>query len=292
MTEMYVPAIASFALDSASPAGSFSAYVAWAQSIPNLSEEEERRLLEEFAETHHLPSAQKIVLSYLKYVISIAHSYVRYGLPIQDLVQEGNIGLMKAIKRFDLSYSVRFSTLATYWIKSEIREYIIRNWRMVKIATTKAQRKLFSCLRKNFDHAETVSENLKRISEDAGVSLEETRHMYNRMMQPDASLEAPLYASEDAPSLGDSLSLVETPLQRLLQEEYEVGHEWLIKALASLPERERWLIETRWLGSEETKPTLTELSKVLGVSVERARQIEVKAMKQLKLVLQDKGLVV
>lgn len=266
-------------------ASSFASYAAWAQSIPNLSETEEKKLLESFVTNGDLLSAKQLTLSHLKYVISTASTYAGYGLPLQDLVQEGNIGLMKAIKRFDIARPVRLATFAIYWIKSEIHEYIIKNWRMVKIATTKAQRKLFFRLRKQLNHEIPIQENLKLIAKNADVSIEKTQEMYARMVQSDSSLEATLpSASTESLTLGEVLSSPnDNPLDTLICGQASQLDAALLKALLQLNERERWIIENRWLQkAEDKKLTLEHISKHLNVSVERSRQLEVQALKRMR----------
>ena len=275
----------SFALSSLSPATNFSAYVAWAQSQPNLSVEEEQKLLRDFNECNDLQAVKKILLSHLKYVISIAVGYSGYGLSIQDLVQEGNIGLMKAVRRFDIRHAVRFSTFAVYWVKSEIREYIIRNWRMVKIATTKAQRKLFYRLRKSLDYEARTQDNLRKIALDSGVSLEDTQHMHARMLYAEESLEGPVPHQDHNMVLGDVLSLsCDNPMDVIGKRQSCSMRTISIKnAIDSLNAREKWIIEQRWmLEDESNKATLESMSQSLGISVERVRQLEVQALKRMK----------
>lgn len=275
------------------PASNFSSYAAWAQSQPNLSETEERRLLEAFVKNGDLIAAKQLLLSHLKYVISIASTYAGYGLSIQDLVQEGNMGLMKAVKKFDITHHVRLSTFAVYWIKSEIHEYIIKNWRIVKIATTKAQRKLFFRLRKQLNYEIPIQDNLKLIAADANVSLQDTQEMYARMVQGEASLESTMSSHDDqSTTLGDSLSLPsDNPVNALIQGQNEQAHNLLSHALSSLNEREQWIINTRWLqDADVARPTLEHVATTLNVSIERARQLEVQALKRMRLYLSDLNL--
>ena len=271
------------------PSSSFSAYVSWAQMQTNISEEEEKSLLLEYTNKNDLSSVKKLLISHLKYVISIAGGYIGYGLPLQDLVQEGNIGLMKAVKRFDLIHAVRFATFAMYWIKSEIHEYIIRNWRIVKVATTKNQRKLFFRLRKQLDYEQPVQANLKSIAQQAGVSLHETQIMHARMLQYEESLEASVnYNDDTSVTLGEILSLPgDNPMQRVISaQQVETRTEYLNSAIKSLNDREQWIISQRWLTKTNTK-TLEFIAKHLGISIERARQLEVQALKRMRKFLLD-----
>lgn len=268
-----------------SPTSSFSAYVAWAQKHPNLTEEHERMLLRAYSENSDLDAVKQLLLSHLKYVISIASGYLGYGLPIQDLVQEGNIGLMRAVKRFDMTHAVRLATFAVYWIKSEIHEYIIRNWRIVKIATTKAQRKLFFRLRKQLNYEAKVHDNLQNIALKAGVSLEDARHMHMRMMHHEESLESRVSHQENDVVLGDMLSLPgDNPSDVVATEQTSsTRFAYLKNAMDALNERERWIIQKRWMIEDaKQKPTLDNVAQHLGVSVERARQLEAQALKRMK----------
>ena len=280
-------------LSTLTPASNFSAYTAWTQSLPNVTEIEERQLLEAFVTQGDLIAVKKLIYSHLKYVVSIASTYTGYGLPIQDLVQEGNIGLMKAIKRFDTAHAVRLATFAIYWIKSEIHEYIIKNWRMVKIATTKAQRKLFFRLRKQLSYETPVQENLKLIAKNADVSLQETQDMYARMIQSDGSLEATFTSNNaESISLGEVLSLPgDNPLDTLINGQSAQLNTTLSQALSDLNEREQWIIKNRWLTENEgERLTLDHISKHLKVSIERARQLEVQALKRMRCYLSERHL--
>lgn len=272
-------------LSTYSPASNFSAYTAWAQSQANLSETEERQLLEAFVDHGDLTAVKALLMSHLKYVISIASTYSGYGLSIQDLVQEGNIGLMKAVKRFDITHSVRLATFASYWIKSEIHEYIIKNWRMVKIATTKAQRKLFFRLRKQLNYETPVQENLKYIAENAEVSLKDTQEMYARMIQQEGSLEANISShNSESTTLGEVLSQPhDNPFDNLASEQTDTTNTKLSLAVASLNEREQWIIQQRWLHDSDTpRATLDQVAHHFKISIERARQLEAQALKRMR----------
>jgi len=263
---------------------SLQSYLDSLQQIPILSREEEQDLFKDFHETNDLDAARTLVLSHLRYVAYIARSYTGYGLPLEDLIQQGNVGLMKSVKRFDASRNVRLVTFAVHWIKSEIHEYILKNWKIVKIATTKAQRKLFFNLRKaksrlgwfNSDEVELVANDLK-------VKPSEVLEMESRLGNFDESFDAP--ADEDDFIVGPSnyLSLGEQEDPAWVASSDEVTSlkaEGLAVALAALDERSRDIVEKRWLMDE--KMGLKELSQQYGVSMERIRQIEKKAFEQMQ----------
>ncbi|BCO20652.1 RNA polymerase sigma factor RpoH [Alteromonas sp. McT4-15] len=264
--------------------GSIEGYIQAVSSIDMLSAEEERELAVRLREDEDLQAARKLVMSHLRFVVHIAKSYSGYGLPQADLIQEGNIGLMKAVKRFDPTVGVRLVSFAVHWIKAEIHEFVLKNWRIVKVATTKAQRKLFFNLRKAkkrlgwFTHDE-----VQTVADELGVSTKEVLQMEARMSSQDQAFD--LTADEDetgnfAPVqyLEDKSSDVETDV---------INNDWdkaaskrLYSAIKTLDERSQDIIETRWLA--DNKITLQDLADKYQVSAERVRQIEKNAMKKLQ----------
>ena len=267
-----------------SAAGSIDQYIQSVNSIPMLSQTEERELATRLHEDGDVEAARQLVMSHLRLVVAIARGYLGYGLPHADLIQEGNIGLMKAVKRFDPKRGVRLVSFAIHWIKAEIHEFIIRNWRLVKIATTKAQRKLFFNLRSMKRETGTLSpDEVRAVAEQLGVKPEEVVEMETRFSGRDMPLEgssdeederfAPIAYLPD-PNAEPSEVLERAEAARL----QDVG---LRDALASLDERSRSIVARRWL-SEVNGPTLHELAAEYGVSAERIRQIEVKAMQKMR----------
>ncbi|MDG1206492.1 MAG: RNA polymerase sigma factor RpoH [Pseudomonadales bacterium] len=263
---------------------SLQSYLDSLQQIPILSREEEQDLFKDFHETNDLDAARTLVLSHLRYVAYIARSYTGYGLPLEDLIQQGNVGLMKSVKRFDASRNVRLVTFAVHWIKSEIHEYILKNWKIVKIATTKAQRKLFFNLRKAKSRLGWFnSDEVELVANDLNVKPSEVLEMESRLGNFDESFDAP--ADEDDFIVGPSnyLSLGEQEDPAWVASSDEVTSlkaEGLAVALAALDERSRDIVEKRWLMDE--KMGLKELSQQYGVSMERIRQIEKKAFEQMQ----------
>ena len=267
-----------------SAVGNIDAYIQAAKQFPILTEEEEFRLATQFREEEDVEAARQLVLSHLRLVISIARGYLGYGLPHADLIQEGNIGLMKAVKRFDPSHGVRLVSFAIHWIKAEIHEYIIKNWRLVKIATTKAQRKLFFNLRGMKKDSTTLQPaEVQSIATQLGVKPEEVVEMETRLTGRDIPLDAgsdddderfaPIAYLPD-PHAEPSEVLAQTQLAHL----QDTG---LKSALASLDDRSRTIVQRRWL-TEGDSATLHELAAEYGVSAERIRQIEVKAMQKMR----------
>ena len=264
--------------------GSIEGYIQAVSSIDMLSAEEERELAVRLREDEDLQAARKLVMSHLRFVVHIAKSYSGYGLPQADLIQEGNIGLMKAVKRFDPTVGVRLVSFAVHWIKAEIHEFVLKNWRIVKVATTKAQRKLFFNLRKAkkrlgwFTHAE-----VQTVADELGVSTKEVLQMEARMSSQDQAFD--LTADEDetgnfAPVqyLEDKSSDVETDV---INKDWDTAaSKRLYSAIKTLDERSQDIIETRWLA--DNKITLQDLADKYQVSAERVRQIEKNAMKKLQ----------
>ena len=277
--------------------GSIEAFISAANRVPMLSEAEEQSLARRFREKDDLDAARQLVTSHLRLVIAIARGYLGYGLPHADLIQEGNIGLMKAVKRFDPDRGVRLVSFAMHWIKAEIHEYILKNWRLVKIATTKAQRKLFFNLRsikaalaQDADSRQGFNtlgaEEVTAVAKKLGVKPEEVIEMETRLTGADVSLEPVSDDDEDsyAPIAYLAADHSIEPSAILERKEYDrLQDEGLNSALASLDERSRAIIQRRWLVADgEEAATLHELAAEYGVSAERIRQIEVKAMQKMK----------
>ncbi|RWU11297.1 RNA polymerase sigma factor RpoH [Pseudidiomarina gelatinasegens] len=283
--------ITSMALAVPQSGGSLEAYISTVNRIPMLSAEEERELATRLQEQDDLESARQLIMSHLRFVVHVARGYSGYGLPQADLIQEGNIGLMKAVRRFDPSVGVRLVSFAVHWIKAEIHEYVLKNWRMVKIATTKAQRKLFFNLRKMkkrlgwFTH-----EEVSTVAETLGVSTKEVMEMEARMSAHDQAFE--LSSDDDDAKDGGTYS----PAQYLedkrsdLAEEVE-NEQWeshtqkrLLSAINTLDERSQDIVRARWL-DDDNKTTLQELADKYQVSAERVRQLEANAMKKLRMAM-------
>lgn len=272
-------------LEHVSPGQNLDAYVQTISTIPVLSVAEERELADRLFYQNDLEAARQLVLSHLRFVVHIARSYSGYGLPLGDLVQEGNVGLMKAVKRFDPSMGVRLVSFAVHWIKAEMHEYILRNWRIVKVATTKAQRKLFFNLRsqkKSLGWMNTAE--VKAIAEDLGVDEVTVRQMEGRMASVDTAFDAPVSDDDDAPIVSPSQYLEDHSTDPAMQLEVsnweEDSQTRLMGAMESLDERSRDILAQRWLSDE--KSTLHELAAQYQVSAERIRQLEKNAMKKLK----------
>ena len=271
-----------------SVADGLDAYISAIGDIPTLTVEEEQALAYRLLEHEDLNAAQTLVLSHLKFVVHIAKNYTGYGLPLVDLIQEGNVGLMKAVKRFDPSYNVRLISFAVYWIKSEIHEYVIRNWRIVKVATTKAQRKLFFNLRSSKETLEWLTDDeAADIAKELNVSKAEVKRMEMRLFSNDLAFDLPVGSVPDDGDFSPSDWLASNtldPSQELEQEDYEShNNEKLNNALAELDPRSKDIIMQRWMGDEdEARPTITELADKYSVSAERIRQIENQAMSKIK----------
>lgn len=284
-----------------STSGSIEAYISAANRMPMLSETEELALARRFAEEGDIDAARTLVTSHLRLVIAIARGYLGYGLPHADLIQEGNVGLMKAVKRFDPNRGVRLVSFAMHWIKAEIHEYILKNWRLVKIATTKAQRKLFFNLRsikaslaqqddsqhgsqRNFGTLDVDGVNM--IAQRLGVKPEDVIEMETRFAGADVSLEPTSDDDEDrfAPIAYLTADSCAEPVALLERKEFDhLQEEGLQGALASLDNRSREIIQRRWLVREgESAATLHELAAEYSVSAERIRQIEAKALQKMK----------
>ena len=261
------------------------AYIQAARSVPILSAEEEYALAKDLQENGNIESAQKLVLPHLRFVIKIANNYAGYGLPIPDLIQEGSIGLMKAVKRFRPEVGVRLVSFAVHWIKAEIHEFILKNWRIVKVATTKAQRKLFFKLRSQKTRLGWFkSEEIDHVAETLGVTRENVIEMENRLNNHDIGFDLSVDEDEDTAYLAPANSLASnTPSpERLLeaQDTEENNMQMLSEALENLDDRSKTIVTRRWL--TEPKATLHELADEYGVSAERIRQIESNAFKSIK----------
>ena len=269
-------------------AGSLDAYIAAVNKLPALDADEERRLAVRLREQDDLQAAQQLVLSNLRHVVHIARGYLGYGLPFADLVQEGNIGLMKAVKRFDPEVGVRLISFAVHWIKSEIHEYIVRNWRMVKIATTKAQRKLFFNLRRLKGRLGWMNRaEVEAVARDLAVRPEDVLQMEARLAGADLSFNATPQDGENAYVPEDYLADSRDALAELEDAEWTGQREAAMRqALGSLDARARDIVHRRWL--QDGKEGLQALADKYGVSAERVRQIEAAAMKKLRKAIEAK----
>jgi len=267
-----------------SAAGSLETYIQAVNQFPILTQEEETEFARQFHTQGDLEGARRLVVSHLRVVVSIARGYVGYGLPQSDLIQEGNIGLMKAVKRFDPERGVRLVSFAVHWIRAEIHEFILRNWRIVKIATTKAQRKLFFNLRSMKQGLGTLgNDEVHAMAKQLRVKNEEVIEMETRLGGHDISLEPAGDDEDEAYSPIAYLTAAGAEPSRLLEDEQtlRLRGEGLGKALASLDPRSRHIVESRWL-REKDAATLQDLAAQYGVSAERIRQIEQKALARMK----------
>jgi len=268
----------------AGPLGSLDAYLDRVSRIPVLSREEERKLAEQFRNKDDLAAARQLVLAHLRFVVHIARGYSGYGLPVGDLIQEGNVGLMKAVKRFDPSMNVRLVSFAVHWIRAEIHEYVLRNWRLVKIATTKAQRKLFFNLRRLKKNLAWLSvEETAAVARDLGVSPAEVTEMEKRLAARDMSFDPAPEADEEelySPAAYLPAPDADPAAQVEDAESEDDSHEQLRGALERLDARSRDIVQRRWMSDD--KATLHELAGKYRVSAERIRQIEVSALGKLR----------
>lgn len=274
------------------PLGSLDAYIQQVNQIPFLTLEQEQDLANRWYQHHDLEAARLMVLAHLRYVVKIARGYAGYGLAIADLIQEGNIGLMKAVKRFNPAIGVRLVSFAVHWIKAEIHEFILRNWRIVKIATTKAQRKLFFNLRKAKKRLGWFSqEEIDSVARDLGVSVAEVKEMEKRVNAHDTALEAHLSEEEDSGSYALApIQYLEAPHSDPAEifennNSSQKDEKNLYSALSVLDTRSQEILHRRWLTNK--KATLHELAEEYKVSAERIRQLEQNAMKKLKLALSN-----
>lgn len=268
------------------PGSNLTAYTQAVSSVPILSVERERELAEDFYYNGNLEAARELVMAHLRFVVHIAKTYMGYGLPLGDLIQEGNVGLMKAVKRYNPEKGVRLVSFAVHWIKAEMHEFILRNWRIVKIATTKAQRKLFFNLRSAKKRLAWLSnDEAHAVARDLGVDVREVRQMEGRLASSDMNFDigvdddddavAPIHYLEDRRA-DPALQLEESDWEESSQENLTV-------ALEKLDERSRDILNSRWLS--ESKATLHDLADKYGVSAERIRQLEKNAMNKVKAIL-------
>jgi RNA polymerase sigma-32 factor len=266
--------------------GNLDAYISAVNRLPMLTHDEEISLAKRLKEQSDLGAAQQLVMSHLRLVVSIARGYLGYGLPHGDLIQEGNIGLMKAVKRFDPDQGVRLVSYAMHWIKAEMHEYILKNWRLVKVATTKAQRKLFFNLRSHKQGLDAMTPaQIDQLAKTLDVKREEVIEMESRLSGRDIALESPTDDEDDKFAPIAYLSSDATEPTRVLEAEQvtRLQSEGLEEALGKLDARSRRIIEARWLANDDgSGATLHQLAEEFGVSAERIRQIEVAALKKMK----------
>jgi RNA polymerase sigma-32 factor len=275
-------------IDQMVPGGNLSAYVQAVSSIPVLSVERERELAEDLFFNENLQAARDLVMSHLRFVVHSARSYSGYGLPEADLIQEGNVGLMKAVKRFNPEKGVRLVSFAVHWIKAEMHEFILRNWRIVKVATTKAQRKLFFNLRSAKKSLSWLSpDEAQAIADDLGVDVREVQRMEGRLSSRDLGYDHPVDAEDDDAWQAPQYYLEDhsaDPAEILESSNWQDSSEaQLHNALAELDERSRDILSQRWLA--EKKATLHELAAQYSVSAERIRQLEQTAMEKLRVAI-------
>ncbi|OUS10940.1 RNA polymerase factor sigma-32 [Gammaproteobacteria bacterium 54_18_T64] len=267
------------------PGGNLGAYMQGVSTIAILSVEEEKALAERLYFEDDVDSARQLVMAHLRFVVHIARSYNGYGLPLADIIQEGNVGLMKAVKRFNPEKGVRLISFAVHWIKAEIHEFVLRNWRIVKVATTKAQRKLFFNLRGAKKRlAWLTNDEAKAIAEDLGVEVKHVREMEKRLSARDAGFDASADDDDESAYQAPALYLEDhqaDPALLVEDADWESDSQArLATALGELDERSQDIIRQRWLG--DTKATLHELAATYGVSAERIRQLEQNAMKKVR----------
>ena len=268
-----------------SPGKDIEAYLASVHSIPILSRDQEQELALKLFEKDDLDAARQLVIHHLRFVVHIARSYQGYGLPLADIIQEGNVGLMKAVNKFDPHKGVKVVSFAVHWIKAEIHEYILRNWRLVKIATTKAQRKLFFNLRSKKKNTDWLSkQEAEDIAKDLDVDVKDVLHMENRLSSNDSSFDMPVLSDSGEETLSPSQFLEDKRFnpEDLVTEDQanSLNKKDLFAALETLDERSRDILERRYLSDK--KDTLHDLADEYGVSAERVRQIESSALKKLK----------
>ena len=272
-------------MDVSAPGQNLEAYLSSVQNIAILTPEEEKRLAEDLYYRNDLEAARQLVMAHLRFVVHIARGYSGYGLPQADLIQEGNVGLMKAVRKFNPEVGVRLISFAVHWIKSEMHEYIIKNWKIVKVATTKAQRKLFFNLRSQKKELNWLTDDeIKTISDELGVDEKSVKEMESRLSSTDMSFDPPTEANDEEASFSPAGFLADETkdpadlIEREDSEEY--SHELLHKALSALDSRSKEILIDRWL--QDQKLTLHELADKYGVSAERIRQIEKAAMEKVK----------
>jgi len=272
------------------PGKDIESYLSCVHAIPILTPEQEKELAHKLFDNNDLEAARQLVLSHLRFVIHISRSYSGYGLPLADIIQEGNIGLMKAVDRFDPNKGVKVVSFAVHWIKAEIHEYILKNWRMVKIATTKAQRKLFFNLRSKKKTLDWLTkEEAEQIAKDLNVEVKDVLHMENRLTSHDAAFDGPVGSDDESDIMSPSQYLEDKSFSpEILVAEQEVADhnsEELTMALSQLDERSKDIIARRYLADQ--KETLHDLADEYNVSAERIRQIENGALKKLKAAMSN-----
>ena len=268
-----------------SPGKDIESYLSSVHSIPILTKEQEQELAIKLYEEDDLDAARQLVIHHLRFVVHIARSYQGYGLPLADIIQEGNVGLMKAVDKYDPHRGVKVVSFAVHWIKAEIHEYILKNWRLVKIATTKAQRKLFFNLRSKKKTLEWLTkEEAEKIAKDLNVEVKDVLHMENRLSSNDSSFDAPASSDEDDKIMSPSQYLEDKRYDPELivatAEAEELNHNDLSQALKMLDDRSKDILQRRYLADK--KATLHDLADEYNVSAERIRQIESGALKKLK----------
>ena len=275
----------------AGPVGSLDAYIQAVGSIDVLSKEDEQALAHRFREEEDLQAARELVMAHLRFVVHIAKGYTGYGLPLNDLIQEGNVGLMKAVKRFDPAFDVRLVSFAVHWIRAEIHEYVLRNWRIVKVATTKAQRKLFFNLRKAKKSLAWLShDETQAVAKDLGVSPAEVTEMERRLTARDPGFDpGPDSGDDDKAAFTPAAYLPSPDADPAVQVEKTDWHDdatrRMAEAMTELDDRSQRILQTRWLTDD--KLTLHELADEYGVSAERIRQIEAAAIKKLRVAMES-----
>ena len=272
------------------PGANLNAYIQGVSAVPILSLDDERNLTEALYYQEDLDAARRLVLSHLRFVVHIARSYSGYGLPLSDLIQEGNVGLMKAVRRFNPEKGVRMVSFAVHWIKAEIHEFILRNWRIVKVATTKAQRKLFFNLRGAKKKLQWLSEReAKAVAEDLGVEVKEVLEMEMRLTARDSTYDATPDDDEDGAPIAPIYFLQDSdadPARIVERNELALDNSTRLgDAFASLDKRSKDILQRRWL--DDTKSTLHDLALEYGVSAERIRQLEKNAMKRVRTLMQN-----
>lgn len=271
--------------------GSLDDYLAAVGKLPRLEAEEEQALAVRFRENGDLEAARQLVMSNLRFVAHVARGYMGYGLPLPDLIQEGNIGLMKAVKRFDPGMGVRLVSFAVHWIKAEIHEYIIQNWRIVKIATTKPQRKLFFNLRKHKTHLGWLTpEEANTVADELGVDVQSVYEMEGRLSSQDVAFDAPDDADEGERDVASPVHYLRQahadPADLLEEDDWgDYKQQSLIRAISELDDRSQDIVRSRWLSEE--KLTLHDLAARYNVSAERIRQLENTAMKRIRRAMED-----
>ena len=268
-----------------SATGSLDTYIHAVNQIPILTEDEEQSLARRYRDTEDIDAARGLIMAHLRFVVHVARSYSGYGLAVGDLIQEGNIGLMKAVKRFDPNQGVRLVSFAVHWIRAEMHEFILRNWRIVKVATTKAQRKLFFNLRKSKKRLGWLNlEEVHAVAKDLGVKPEVVVEMESRLSGQDIGFDAPA-GSDDEDARPAPMNFLENdgsdPAELVESQDWDTHHNNLLyQGLGALDERSQDIIRSRWL--TEQKQTLQELADKYGVSAERIRQLEANALKKMR----------